>query len=151
MDGARCPCGRRGCLEAYAGRAAMEARARKRVEKGRKTDLFHLMKEHGRERLTSSIWAHALERGDKLAAEIIEEALRALGTGIGSAQNLLDVEAVIIGGGLGVRFGEPFAKRIAEAMAPHLFNDTHPPDVRVAALGDLGGAIGAALLARRAR
>jgi glucokinase len=151
IDGARCPCGRRGCLEAYAGRAAMEARARKRVEKGRKTDLFHLMKEHGRERLTSSIWAHALERGDKLAAEIIEEALRALGAGIGSAQNLLDVEAVIIGGGLGVRFGEPFAKRIAESMAPHLFNDTHPPDVRVAALGDLGGAIGAALLARRAR
>jgi glucokinase len=65
--------------------------------------------------------------------------------------NLLDVEAVIIGGGLGVRFGEPFAKRIAEAMQPHLFNDSHPPDVRVAALGDLGGAIGAALLARRAR
>jgi glucokinase len=151
IDGARCPCGRRGCLEAYAGRAAMEARARKRVDKGRKTDLFHLMKDHGRTRLTSSIWAHALERGDKLAAEIIEEAVRALGAGIGSAMNLLDVEAVIIGGGLGVRFGEPFAKRIADAMQPHLFNDAHPPDVRVAALGDLGGAIGAALLARRAR
>ena len=28
-DGARCPCGRRGCMEAYAGRAAMEARARR--------------------------------------------------------------------------------------------------------------------------
>ena len=27
-------------------------------------------------------------------------------------------------------------------MQPHLFNDTNPPDVRVAALGDLGGAIG---------
>jgi glucokinase len=151
IDGARCPCGRRGCLEAYAGRAAMEARARRRVEKGRKTDLFHLMEERGRTRLTSSIWAHALERHDKLATEIIDEALRALGAGIASAMNLLDVEAVIIGGGLGVRFGEPFAKRIAEAMQPHLFNDSHPPDVRVAALGDLGGAIGAALLARRAR
>jgi glucokinase len=151
IDGARCPCGRRGCMEAYAGRAAMEARARRRVEKGRKTDLFHLMEERGRTRLTSSIWAHALERHDKLATEIINEALRALGAGIASAMNLLDVEAVIIGGGLGVRFGEPFAKRIAEAMQPHLFNDSHPPDVRVAALGDLGGAIGAALLARRAR
>ena len=32
IDGARCPCGRRGCMEAYAGRAAMEARARKRGE-----------------------------------------------------------------------------------------------------------------------
>jgi hypothetical protein len=35
-------------------------------------------------------------------------------------------------------------------MQPHLFHDEHPPEVRVASLGDLGGAIGAALLARRA-
>jgi glucokinase len=31
-------------------------------------------------------------------------------------------------------------------MLPHLFADHRPPVVRVAALGDLGGAIGAALL-----
>ena len=48
-------------------------------------------------------------------------------------------------------FGEPFAKRIAEAMQPHLFHDDQPPVVRVASLGDLGGAIGAALLARKDR
>lgn len=149
--GRRCPCGRRGCMEAYAGRAAMEARARKEVEKGRHTDLFHLMEERGRTRLTSAIWAHALERGDKLAKRIIDEAIDALGAGIASAQNLLDVEAVIIGGGLGVRFGEPFVKRISNAMQPHLFHDSNPPAMHIAALGDLGGALGAALLARRAR
>lgn len=149
MDGARCPCGRRGCLEAYAGRAAMEARARRRAEKGRRTDLFLLAEERGRTRLTSAIWAHALQAGDKLATEIIDEAVEALGVGIASAQNLLDVEAVILGGGLGVRFGEPMAKRIAGEMQPHLFHDENPPAVQVAALGDLGGAIGAALLARR--
>jgi glucokinase len=150
IGGAHCPCGRRGCMEAYAGRAAMEARARRRVEKGRRTDLFHLMEERGRTRLTSSIWGHALERGDKLATQIIDEAVAALGAGIASAVNLLDVEAVIIGGGLGVRFGAPFAERIAAAMQPHLFHDDHPPDVKVASLGDLGGAIGAASLARKA-
>ena len=37
LNGAHCPCGRRGCMEAYAGRGAMEARARKRVEQGEKT------------------------------------------------------------------------------------------------------------------
>ena len=148
IDGARCTCGRRGCMEAYAGRGSMEARARRRVEKGRRTDLFKLMEEHGRTRLTSSVWAHALERHDKLATEIIDEAVAALGAGIASAINLLDVGAVILGGGLGVRFGDPYAKRIAEAMLPHLFHDENPPDVHVASLGDLGGAIGAALLAR---
>jgi glucokinase len=32
-------------------------------------------------------------------------------------------------------------------MLPHLFDDLHPPAMHVAELGDLGGAIGAALLA----
>ena len=150
IDGAQCTCGRRGCMEAYAGRAAMEARAQRRVDRGRHTALFHLMKERGRTRLTSAVWAHALERGDEVAIEIIDKAVVALGAGIASAVNLLDVEAVIIGGGLGVRFGEPCAQRIAAEMLPHLFHDEHPPDVHVAALGDLGGAIGAALLVRRA-
>lgn len=147
--GRRCPCGRRGCVEAYAGRAAMETRARKLVDQGEHTQLFNLMRERGRTRLTSAIWAHALEHRDKMATELIDGAIGALGAGVASAINLLDVEAVIIGGGLGVRFGEPFAQRIAAAMQPHLFNDQHPPDVHVAALGDLGGAIGAALLVRR--
>jgi glucokinase len=62
--------------------------------------------------------------------------------------NLLDVEAVIIGGGLGLRFGEAMVGRIAAAMQPHLFNDTNPPDVKIASLGDLGGAMGAALLVK---
>ncbi|HEY5389518.1 MAG TPA: ROK family protein [Solirubrobacteraceae bacterium] len=146
LDGARCTCGRRGCMEAYAGRSAMEAHAAKLVEKGEKTDLFKLMKERKRTRLTSGIWSRALEQDDKLAIAMIERALRALGAGVASACNVLDVECVIVGGGLGVRLGDPFAKRIAEEMLPHLFADFRPPDVHVAALGDLGGAIGAALL-----
>ncbi|HEY2771890.1 MAG TPA: ROK family protein [Solirubrobacteraceae bacterium] len=148
--GRRCGCGRLGCMEAYAGRASMEARARRLEERGEKTDLFKLMEKHGRTRLTSGIWARALEHEDKIATEIIDEAIVMLGVGIASAINLLDVEAVVIGGGLGVRFGAPFAERISDAMHPHLFNDTRPPAVKVAALGDLGGAIGAALLARQA-
>jgi glucokinase len=147
IGGARCTCGRRGCMEAYAGRAAMELHARKlHEEKGHKTDLFKLMHERERTRLTSGIWARALEHRDKLAIELIDRAVRALGAGIASAVNLLDVESVIVGGGLGVRLGEPYAKRITEAMQPHLFADSRPPHVHVAALGDLGGAIGAALL-----
>jgi glucokinase len=146
MGGARCTCGRRGCMEAYAGRGAMEIYAQKLVEKGRKTDLFKLMKERERSRLTSGVWARALDHGDKLAHEIIDRAVEALGAGVASAINLIDVEGVIIGGGLGVRLGHPYAKRIGEAMQPHLFADSRPPRVHVAALGDLGGAVGATLL-----
>ncbi len=147
-NGRRCPCGRRGCMEAYAGRGAMEARARKLHKNGRKTELFKIMHKRGRERLTSGVWARALDHGDDLAREIVAEALEALGNGVASAVNLLDVECVVIGGGLGIRLGEPYAKKIANAMQPHLFVEDRPPAIEVAALGDLGGAIGAALLAR---
>jgi glucokinase len=149
IGGALCTCGRRGCMEAYAGRASMEAHAlRLHREKGRKTDLFKLMREHDRTRLTSGIWSRALERGDALAVHVVDRAVRALGAGVASAVNVLDVEGVVIGGGLGVKLGQPFATRIAEAMQPHLFADYRPPQVCVAALGDLAGAMGAALLVR---
>jgi glucokinase len=147
--GARCPCGRRGCLEAYAGRAEMEAEARRRHEEGAKTDLFKLMRKHDRERLTSGIWERAIDHGDHLAEQLIDRAVEMLGTGIASAVNLLDPEAVIVGGGLGVRFGDRYMEPLTKEMHRHLFLDKRPPAVRVASLGDLGGAIGASLLFKR--
>jgi glucokinase len=146
QGGARCTCGRRGCVEAYAGRRAMEAKAQRLVAKGHHTDLFEIMRERGRDTLSSGVWAHALAHDDKLAQRLIERAVQALGSGIASAVNLLDVELVLLGGGLGTRFGEPMLERILEAMNPHLFKDEQPPAMRLASLGDLGGAIGAALL-----
>jgi glucokinase len=124
----------------------MEIRARERQKKGEKTDLFDIMRDRGRDRLTAGIWARALDRNDKLAVELMDDAIAALGAGVASVQNVLDVDAIVIGGGLGIRLGEPYAKRILDAMMPHLFVDSDPPAVLVAALGDLGGAIGASLL-----
>ena len=146
--GRKCPCGNRGCMEAYAGRGAMEAKAREEHEDGRKTVLFELMKKHDKPRLTSGIWERALEQEDELASELIERAVKALGAGIASAVNLLDVEAVILGGGMGIRFGDRLGPEIRERMAANLFDSADPPAFEVASLGDLGGAIGASLLVR---
>ena len=145
-DGRQCPCGRYGCLEAYAGRGSMEAKARREVERGRKTSLFKIMEHKGRTRLSSGVWAKAIEEGDSLAIDVFEQAISYLGAGIGSAVNLLDPEAVVIGGGMGVRFGPQYLERIREATMPHVFADDRPPELLVASLGDLGGATGAALL-----
>jgi len=144
--GRRCPCGNDGCVEAYAGRAAMESHARNEIEKGRKSDLLKIMERKQRRNFTSAVWADAIERGDALAGELIDGAVAALGAGAASAVNLLDVEAVVIGGGLGVRFGTPYVERIRTAMTEHLFPGHEMPDVHLVGLGDLGGALGAALL-----
>jgi glucokinase len=149
MGGRKCPCGRRGCMEAYAGRLALERRARELEEKGQHTNLFEIMEERGRDRLTSGVWARALKAEDEVARKLIHQAVKALGAGVASCVNVLDVEAVVIGGGMGIRLGEPYVKRIREAMMPHLFVDSRPPAVVGATLGDLGGAIGASLLVVR--
>jgi glucokinase len=141
------PKGLRGTVEAYAGRAAMEARARKLVRRGETTKLFRIMEKRGRTRLTSGVWAKALEQDDPVAVKLIDEAVEAIGAGAASSVNLLDVQAVVIGGGLGTRLGQPYADRIAAAMHPGLFQPEKAPPVLAAQLGDLGGAIGAALLA----
>jgi glucokinase len=144
--GARCTCGRKGCMEAYAGRLAMEIKARKEAKRGARTKLFEIMEERGRDRLTSGVWERAVKEGDDLATWLIDRAVKALGAGIASCVNVIDPEAVIIGGGLGLRFGDKYVSRIAARMHPHLFVDDRPPAIRLAALGDLGGAIGASLL-----
>ena len=85
IGGALCGCGRRGCMEAYAGRASMEARARRRANRGEKTVLFKIMEERGRTRLTSGVWARALDRGDPMARSLLDRAVRALGAGVASS------------------------------------------------------------------
>jgi glucokinase len=142
--GRRCNCGLRGCVEAYAGRGALEARARREARR-RKTVLFDLMRRRGRDQLTSGVWLRALDSGDAVARDLLREAVEALGVGIGSTVTLLDVEAVIVGGGLGERLGPAWLKRIEKAAREHTFF-REPPIYKLAELGDMGGAIGASLL-----
>jgi glucokinase len=144
--GRRCNCGLRGCVEAYAGRGALEQRARRESRK-RKTLLFELQHKRGRDSLTSGIWLRALDAGDVVANELLDEAVQALGVAIGGAVTLLDVELVVMGGGLGERLGLAWLKRIEKAARHHTFFRP-PPAYRLAELGDMGGAIGASLLTR---
>ena len=109
--------------------------------------MFDLQRKRGRDRLTSGAWLRALDAGDEVARDLLGEAVEALGVGIGSAVTLLDVEAVVLGGGLGERLGPRWLGRIERAARTHtFFRDL--PEYRFAELGDLGGAIGASLLVR---
>jgi len=147
VDGGElCPCGRRGCMEAYAGRVALERAARAAAAAGRPTELLAIQQRQRRPRMSSGIWKVALDAGDPLAHELIDRAVEALGAAIASAVNLVDVEAVLVGGGLGDKLGEPFVRRVETAMIPHLFISPSQVQVRLAGLGDYAGAMGAALL-----
>jgi glucokinase len=145
--GELCPCGRRGCMEAYAGRVALERAA---AAAGRPTELLAIQERQGRPRMSSGVWKAALDAGDPLAHELIDRAIEALAAAIASAVNLVDVQAVLIGGGMGDKLGEPFVRRIETAMIPHLFLPPAQLEVRLGTLGDYAGAMGAALLLKQA-
>jgi len=145
INGRKCGCGRHGCLEAYAGRRSMEAHARHLVDKGHKTHLFHIAEHKQKDHITSGVIEKALDEGDKMAEELIEEALHMLAVAMASAGNLLDVDAIVLGGGMGTRLGSRYLEDLRHLMRPHEFA-SDPPELVVANLGDLGGAVGASLL-----
>ena len=148
--GARCGCGRRGCIEAYAGRAAMEASAAMAIAGGRASELYAIRDEKGKDRITSSVWAKALSVGDALAIELFDEAIGAVGAGVASVVNLLDLDRVVLGGGLAEKLGQDLADRVAEVADPSIIVPHDDLRVVVAKLGDNSGIIGAAALAHGA-
>ena len=125
----------------------MQAKAERLVAQGEHTALFDLMARHGRDRMTSGIIERALKHGDAMTERLMDQAVWALGLALASTQNLLDVDAIIVGGGLAERFGRSFVDRIAAQMEPLLFTPEHRPAVLPAELGDLSGAMGAVVLA----
>lgn len=150
LDGAQCGCGLRGCVEAYAGRASMERTVRLAAEAGRPTTMLEIAAGAGRQRLTAKVWAKALDDDDPLAVAVFGEAVAAVGAGIASAVNLLDLDRVVLGGGLTERFGKRLTGRILGATRAHLLVADKPLQVVAAELGDHSGMVGAAALAREA-
>jgi len=141
-DGRRCACGGRGHMEAYAGRAAMEAEARRRHAAGEATALVDRA---GDRRMKSGTFAKALADRDPVAAEILAEAVDAVGCVVASAVMLVDVPFVVLGGGVVEKLPR-LVGDVAAAAAARL-DDGLVPEVVAAALGDDAGIVGAAALA----
>jgi len=131
-----------GEVEDYAGRRMMETRARARHAAGEATALVDLV---GDGRMKSSTWEKAIEADDPMARSIIDEATDAMATAIANAITLVDLELVVLGGGMAERLGEPFRADLEQRVAARAFTGGAAP-VRAAKLGDTGGALGAALL-----
>lgn len=148
--GALCTCGRRGCAEAYAGRRSMRGVATTMVEAGRKTSLFTIRDDEGKTKLTSKVWARALEEEDTLATTLFDTAIETLGVAVGSTINLLDLDRVVVGGGLAEKLGQDLADELYEATRPWMLQPSPDLQFVVSELGDDAGVVGAAVLARAA-
>jgi glucokinase len=89
------------------------------------------------------------EAGDAQARAIVVSAARAVGAAVANLVNMLDPEAVIIGGGLGTVEG-CYRDSLVSSMRCHIWCEYHRDlPVRSAQLGNDAGFIGAALAASR--
>ena len=146
--GPECPCGRRGCWERFASGEALGSAGREAAHAGRAARVLELAAGDPDAVRGEHVTAAALE-GDEQAAAIMDRFGRWVAMGLGNLANILDPEAIVIGGGL-VGAGESLlgpVRRWFPAMveAPEARDRTR---VVLASLGPRAGAIGAGLLAR---
>ncbi len=142
--GPMCGCGRRGCLEAVASRLAVAANAAKCVYRG---EAPHLAEIAGADlkHIRSSALAESVKNGDEAIEKLIREAARHLAMAVASIVHLMSPDVVVLGGGLIESLPEMIREIVSEEAKKRVmpaYRDDF--DVRVAALGDDAGALGAA-------
>jgi len=149
VDGPKCGCGRKGCLEALASRTAIFKHLQAAVKDGEKTELLDIVGEDLSD-LKSSHLRKAMKRGDKLVKKTLEEAARYIGIGAANLINILNPEYVVLGGGVIDALEDEMFGTIVETAKEHTFPGAERGLKFVASkLGDDAGITGAAVLAKR--
>jgi len=146
-NGPKCGCGNRGCLEAVASRSAIVRRIVKEIEDGRKSLVKELC-DGDLTRIRSRMLARAYDEGDKLVREVIHDACEYLGIGAANLINILNPQAVILGGGVIEALGPVVLPRVRRAAWRHVIGPTEQR-VRIldSGLGDDAGILGSAIAA----
>jgi N-acetylglucosamine repressor len=145
-NGPPCVCGRRGCLEAVAGDAAIVRRARQALEAGQAPLLAVLARGHG-ELVTREMVVEAAQAGDAGAQAALAESGRWLGLAVGNAVNLLSPARVVVGGEAVDQAGELILAPMRAQMAAIVFPSFPDPSMIVpASLGRDAWLRGAAAL-----
>src|SRR5512133_85580 len=133
-EGILCPCGNRGCLEQYVSAGALVRFAGKRISG------------NAAEQLSAERVAERANQGDPAAISAFEQLGYWLGISLASLINMLNIQAVIIGGGVGVSF-ELLYPALQRNVQLHCFPQMYEGLVIAQAkLGDDAGLLGGAAL-----
>ena len=147
-DGPLCNCGNHGCLERFVGIKYIVARALSKLESGTQESRLPKMVDGQLENLTPKIIAQAAEQGDSLAREVFEETGMYLGIAFANLVNILNPEAIVLGGGVS-NAGELIFGPIRETIQRRaMIVPRKTVQVVRATLGHDAGIIGASLLVR---
>ena len=149
--GRQCTCGRRGCWEAYCSASALtditKAKMRELKTKGIPSLLFDCADREGK--VSARTAFNAKYRGDRQGEMLVEEYINNLAVGVTNLINAFQPEIICIGGGVSgekERLTEPLS--IIVATEQYTRNSDKKTQIKVAALGNNAGIVGAAGLGR---
>jgi len=143
-EGKSCFCGSNGCLERYVSAPSIAQRVEERIVLNPSSALQIIT---DRPITAQDVFA-AAQLGDKMACVIVGEVSRYLGIAIAGLINLLNLELVVLGGGV-VGGGSLLLQPTIEEVKRHTLSPPYENcGIVASALGPSAGVIGSALLAR---
>jgi len=146
-DGIECECGNMGCLETVASGPNIVRRANERLHRDGTSSLSRLAINKN---FTAADLAHEANNGDDFSLMMIERTGKYIGTGVASVLNLLNIEKIVLGGGV-MDAGELILNPIIQEARRRAFQPCfEATQIVAAALGPDAVSIGAAMLARDA-
>lgn len=151
-DGRQCTCGRKGCWEAYSSATGLVNTTKEKVaecrKSGRKT-LMEDMIEGDIEKCNAKTAFAAMKQGDEAGAEVVDEYISYLATGVANIINIFQPNVLSIGGGV-CHEGDYLLKPLLEKVKSETYSREGTPQTKIliAKLGNDAGIIGAATLGK---
>jgi glucokinase len=146
-EGLECVCGNTGCLETVASAPSIVRRARERLNRDSTSSLSRLAFNKA---FTVEDVAHQANEGDDFAMMMIERTGKYIGTGVASVINLLNIDRIILGGGV-MDAGQLILNPIIQEAKHRAFQPCfEATEIVAGTLGPDAIPIGAAMLARDA-
>lgn len=146
--GEQCNCGGTGCIESYVGQKYLSKRTKEILLKLNKNDrkIIEDLVGGDFDKIEPAILSRAAEMGDPTSISVLENAGKLMGVAFASVLNVLDLEVVIIGGGVSA-VPDFVYKSILDTIRARVLKP-HKAGIKVirAKLGNNAGIIGAASL-----
>lgn len=142
--GIPCSCGRDGCWERYASVTGLIYMANNAAKDHPESMLAQIL--NNGEKLNGRNIFDCAKNGDKTALKVVEDFRYYIAVGITNIINILQPEAVVVGGGISNE-GEYLLAPVREQVAKEVYTDKVPlPHIIKASLGNDAGIIGAAIV-----
>ncbi len=147
-NGRPCSCGRRGCWEAYSSATGLINMTKDKMLECKDTIMWDMC--DGKiENAGGRTAFDAMRKGDKAAKEVVDMYIAYLAAGTVNMINIFQPEVLVIGGGV-CNEKEYLTKPLQEIIDREQYSRNNPEElktkVRIAALGNDAGIIGAAML-----